>query len=337
MVGGFGHHVTFSNDVDVLGHETVCNGLTVLGGATFCNGTTYVSDLVVGALEFPGLSNLVADVLRALGGGGCCGADGAWDALSNEPLLDEFLGSLVVESNLYVGGRIVTRCNAGCCPWETAPSCVSEFRTSEISWVSACSESNPFWTQRIDVHACNVSADMVFQSRNGAFVSFTDEFVPSVLNFTGKHRCVFADAGPERWIGAVVVATGLYRNLDDTTVPGIDESIPVVALSTSPSQKSVFGVISAVDNDGVFSVGNLRFSVALPGRRVVVNAAGEGGILVCDENGPIETGDLLVTSSTPGHSMRQADDVVRACTIAKATCACRFENTTSALIGCVYV
>lgn len=42
------------------------------------------------------------------------------------------------------------------------------------------------------------------------------------------------------------------------------------------------------------------------------------GFLVCNENGPIAAGDLLCTSSTPGHLMKQDDDIIRAYTVGKA-------------------
>ena len=42
------------------------------------------------------------------------------------------------------------------------------------------------------------------------------------------------------------------------------------------------------------------------------------GVKVCDEGGDIEIGDLLVTSSTSGYFMKQADDIVRNYTAAKS-------------------
>ena len=42
------------------------------------------------------------------------------------------------------------------------------------------------------------------------------------------------------------------------------------------------------------------------------------GFNVCNENGDIEPGDLLVTSSTPGYLMKQDDDIIRSCTVGKA-------------------
>ena len=42
------------------------------------------------------------------------------------------------------------------------------------------------------------------------------------------------------------------------------------------------------------------------------------GLKVCNENGDVSAGDLLVTSSTPGFLMKQDDDIVRSVTIAKS-------------------
>ena len=42
------------------------------------------------------------------------------------------------------------------------------------------------------------------------------------------------------------------------------------------------------------------------------------GFNICNENGDIQAGDLLVTSSTPGYLMKQDDDIIRSCTVGKA-------------------
>ena len=42
------------------------------------------------------------------------------------------------------------------------------------------------------------------------------------------------------------------------------------------------------------------------------------GFNVCNENGDIQPGDLLVTSNIPGYLMKQDDDIIRSCTVGKA-------------------
>ncbi len=69
-----------------------------------------------------------------------------------------------------------------------------------------------------------------------------------------------------------------------------------------------------------------------------VNALGEGLINVCGENGDIDKGDLIVTSSIPGKGMKQSDDIVRSYTVAKAREAVTFDSPDQVKqIACIYV
>ena len=183
--------------------------------------------------------------------------------------------------------------------------------------------------------------DLLLVSSHGSVVSFCDSFAPGVLNFTGQHHCVADDPASLR-PGLVVVATGRYANLDGSSTPTVDEAVPVVALSTAHADPRVFGVVSrVVDGDDLrMAVGHLAFELRGAGhRRVVVNSVGEGGVWVCDSDGPIRTGDLLCTSeSIPGHCCRQDDDIVRAHTVCKATCDATFtEDSPTCFIGCTFL
>lgn len=69
-----------------------------------------------------------------------------------------------------------------------------------------------------------------------------------------------------------------------------------------------------------------------------INALGEGQINVCGENGNIERGDLIVTSSIPGKGMKQSDDIIRSYTVAKARESVTFSNSTEIkMIACIYL
>lgn len=69
-----------------------------------------------------------------------------------------------------------------------------------------------------------------------------------------------------------------------------------------------------------------------------VNAVGEGQINVCGENGDISPGDLIVCSSIAGKGMKQADDIVRSITVAKAREAATFSSPTDIQqIACIYI
>ena len=70
--------------------------------------------------------------------------------------------------------------------------------------------------------------------------------------------------------------------------------------------------------------------------RLFINSVGEGGILINNENGNIENGDLLMSSSTTGIACKQDDDIVRNYTIGKATQDYNFTGNENKLIGCVY-
>jgi hypothetical protein len=176
-------------------------------------------------------------------------------------------------------------------------------------------------------------ADLVLRSANNAVVRFTDEFYPSIFDFTGQHRCFFAEScsRDERLVGCIVVANGSYRDLGGHRgIIHADSALPEVELSARPRDPRVFGVISGFEEEGQgnreYRLGNLSFGVPCKDHRVIVNAAGEGIIWVCDAGGPLLNGDLIVSSDVPGIGMRQSDDVVRTCSIAKATCDCDFTN-----------
>ena len=78
-------------------------------------------------------------------------------------------------------------------------------------------------------------------------------------------------------------------------------------------------------NEGVIvdSFGNVHTS-ARDYKLVSVASVGDSrhklcqGFNVCNENGDIQPGDLLVTSSTPGYLMKQDDDIIRSRTVGKA-------------------
>jgi len=62
------------------------------------------------------------------------------------------------------------------------------------------------------------------------------------------------------------------------------------------------------------------------------------GFKVCNEGGDIVPGDLLCTSSTPGHLMKQSDDIIRSYTVGKAMSEVTFdsEGKASGVYGYIY-
>lgn len=69
----------------------------------------------------------------------------------------------------------------------------------------------------------------------------------------------------------------------------------------------------------------------------VINGLGEGCLNVVGEGGNIQKGDLLVTSSTPGKAMKQADDIIRGYTVARAREDAVFAPGEEKQIACIYL
>jgi hypothetical protein len=202
-------------------------------------------------------------------------------------------------------------------------------------------ESGALWWSRINPDPIDPhTGDLEFKSINGSGFAMTDNYNPNVLNFTGQHRCTsrIKINEIEDFVGKIVVCTGEYSDLDNIKRVSINEAIPIVALSSKPMDKRVFGVISDEENDSMsrdFHFGYLKFMVKKKRRcrKVVVNSVGEGGIWVSDENGELENGDYITTSSIPGYGMKQHETFVLSSTVAKITCDCDF-NLESAIYRC---
>jgi hypothetical protein len=203
------------------------------------------------------------------------------------------------------------------------------------------------------------AADLVFKSRNGTVISWTDDFAPEVLNFTGKHRCTMKSFQTlEHLIGRIVISQGWYQNLDDKNVIDMDEAIPVIELSTRRYDTRAFGVISDFERPGktrTYKLGNMVLSHpkdASSHDKVIVNSVGEGAIWVVNCNGNLQNGDLITTSHLEGYGMRQKSKVIKSYTVGKITCDCSFELDSDiyrcqefiqngyvyrrAFVGCVY-
>lgn len=177
-----------------------------------------------------------------------------------------------------------------------------------------------------------------------------DGFTP----FTGAHHGVHDNTDlPE--IGDIVVDIALLER------GNISSTLLKQAISTAPYQKTVIGVFTGTEdlNQEISSpttiyspstMGETVNSSVAPQNPIVetyelqnevfinINSLGEGQINVCGENGNIEAGDLIVTSSIPGKGMRQDNDLIRSCTVAKARESVTFSSPTEVkMIACTYL
>ena len=158
-------------------------------------------------------------------------------------------------------------------------------------------------------------------------------------NFTGQHRTYihnipYSDA--TNFQGLIVSAAhNTYIRMSRGVVRGceaitINESLPVVSLSTKANDKACFGVISDAEEetDGGRKDGTGFVTVSpkeLGDIRVYINSVGEGAVWVLNTNGPLQSGDYITTSGiVPGYGQRQSDDVLHNHTVAKITMDCDF-------------
>tara|TARA_B100000287_G_scaffold195411_1_gene184575 strand:- start:67 stop:2004 length:1938 start_codon:yes stop_codon:yes gene_type:complete len=161
------------------------------------------------------------------------------------------------------------------------------------------------------------------------------------MNFTGQHRTFVKDTPIQQLQdkeGLIVSADqdeyirmsgGIARGSDAIT---INESLPVVSLSTKSNDKKCFGVLSTTeDPEGRQQVhGNFvsNFTKEKGDTRIYVNSVGEGAVWVTNINGNLESGDYITTSNVVGYGMKQDDDILHNYTVAKITMNCDFNPKT---------
>jgi len=171
-------------------------------------------------------------------------------------------------------------------------------------------------------------------------IDFEEEEIDTILE--DKIEGHF-DIKTNEWIEEQIIHTPIKKKIGKTITtnePSINESQPIIRLTTTAKSKKVYGVISSGE-DGekrTFSSGAFVSDLGLrDDNRLFINSLGEGGILVCNENGNIENGDLLCSSSITGIACKQDDDIVRNYTIGKATMDYNFiDSNERKLIGTVY-
>lgn len=186
---------------------------------------------------------------------------------------------------------------------------------------------------QIYLHTINSNAsDLVFKSKNNTQITWTDDFVPGVLNFTGKHRCSWAGEEDISTLepGLIVISNGTYNNLLGKCDINIDEAIPEVVMSDIENDTRIFGVISGIEsceNSSIYQVGNMIFTKEkeYKKRKIIVNSVGEGAVWVCNIGGVFKNGDLITTSMIKGMGMKQKGKELKTYTVGKITCDCTFD------------
>lgn len=172
----------------------------------------------------------------------------------------------------------------------------------------------------------------------------------SAYPFTAGHDALqlLSEDIPE--IGDIMVDVELIA------APTINDSITKMTKSTFSNQKGAIGVFTGVcgnefvpaslgkyvegvqGSKNVFVMKDEYSTIYQTYRPIGVNAIGEGKINVCGQGGDIQIGDFIVASDMAGKGMKQADDIARSYTVAKARENVTFANSSETKqIACIYL
>ncbi len=150
--------------------------------------------------------------------------------------------------------------------------------------------------------------------------------------FTGSHDGLMRKTHDAE-IGDIVVDTRIIAR------KSVSNTLSEIEPSSSPRMKTIIGVVAHRNPilAQTFAVDIVNADYADDFDHCVVNACGEGQVNVCGENGSIEAGDFITTSSVPGKGMKQDDDIVHSYTVARAREAADLAPGDTAMIACVYL
>jgi hypothetical protein len=168
-----------------------------------------------------------------------------------------------------------------------------------------------------------------------------DIYSTSSFNFTGQHRTFIKDVPSSQaddLEGLIVSADqnkyikmsgGIERGSNAIT---INESLPIVSISSKVNDKKCFGVISTSEDpekrEDRYGAFVSHFDKEMGDTRVYINSVGEGAIWVTDINGPLESGDYITTSNVAGYGQKQDSEILANYTVAKITMDCDFNPVT---------
>jgi len=185
-----------------------------------------------------------------------------------------------------------------------------------------------------------LSTGAAFHAESGTYTSFT-----------GAHDAIIP-------LGDTVTIGDIFVDVLCVTRTSVSDAICTAALSQSANQKGVIGIISEENiklADGYVPSAFATNRIQVDGfdvvthteawatykdthKHILVNGVGEGQVNVIGESGNLAIGDLIVTSSTAGKGMKQSDDIIRSCTVAKVREAVTFSSLTEEKqVACIYL
>jgi hypothetical protein len=195
---------------------------------------------------------------------------------------------------------------------------------------------NLYYSKFYSLYSVNGVIGLIGPNNTTTMIEVTGSITATgtITPFTGSHDGFTGDT-PE--VGDIVVDDICLLHKD------VYNTVFKVDISSSTNQKAAVGVCASISEEYPDRfLANGEFSIeptVLEGLSYIIfNSVGEGQINVCGENGDIEKGDLIVTSSTPGKGMKQDDDLVRSYTVAKAREAVTFTSPSEVkMIACIYM
>jgi hypothetical protein len=258
------------------------------------------------------------------------------DANGGPTILFSITGNTKAVGDMIIDGVTSVKTNV----WHTATDGRMRVYYAANSRTYYYSPNGYNWRKSSEAVRMELLDDGYFQVShdNGTFVYFNGTTTRDLTYFTGQHRSLTNNTNlfkrTSNFKGLIVVSTGNYISEDDNGITlgksaiTIDDAMPIVELAHQARQKSVYGVVSRIEEgeEREFVGSGMRMKAAkgLGEHRLVINSLGEGAIWVCDAHGPLENGDLICSSSVAGYGMRQDDDIMRNYTVAKITMACDF-------------
>jgi len=214
--------------------------------------------------------------------------------------------------------------------------------------ISLSKVSNTLATVRLGVSTSGgTSASLIL--RTNTYLTSTSRYLPRIIieEFDGTDQNIFVDPSGKLRISTSALVAGedgtgfgtvvglqtftgfhfydmpLDNNLDVGDCVVMKNLIP--QKSSIARQKNVIGIFVGMTKENTY---NNSLTGETSGSYAIIASAGDNrdfntfkeillGFKVCNQNGAIESGDLLCTSDIPGYLMKQDDDIVRSITVGK--------------------